>query len=654
MYFLSLKSGWLESMDKILGAVRGFLPEFVLLVVFGLLMVLNVGAFDIDPYSELFHIQAARESLAAGRFWIPVINGADYLIRPPLWTWIDIITFKLLGVSLWAARLPAILCSVLTLAFTYLMTLQLTQSRFSAFFAAAILGSTWGFFHLGSLSTAETLAATLFTGFLWAFLQWHSFARRKTTIAIEMDTFSAILGVLLGILLLLKGALSFVLLWLIVITYLILNRSVSLVQKLNWGLLLGPMILIPLPWTIWVSIHTKNSFFIADYLVTMPLERWLGLGPWKQLRTDWLFYLKRLPVDLMPYILLIPGALLENGLVSRRGGSANTNTPWLMWLCVWFLLGLVAYSFSVFQEPTLLLPYFPPIAILAGYYLGQVMESSSAERETTYGNTLIAYILVLMTGAVIGSILIFQIIPSNYVAGFWHFPGQSVIEFFQLGEHRLDLPEAFPLWKFWLVPGPFILLIGGFALFLLQAERRLSATPFALLITFFVFMLFVNAVYMPIMHRPVSEQFARQINRQVQSGDQVVLYSLHPDVKRVLFYLDRDKLPRTRMVRKPELIQQSLKSEQGSLYGVIRENSFFHELPFDARDLLQVNAFNWKWDMGRMSEMRKLLVVRQPHFDKMRSNLIYFKSLSPLTLQALREAEQPVIMIEEKSRRRRR
>src|SRR5690242_8834776 len=115
-------------MDKLLGSVRAFLPEFLLLIVFGILMMWNVGAFDIDTYSELFHIQAARESLVAGRFWIPTIHGADYLIRPPFWTWVDIITFKILGVSLWAARLPAVICSVLTLAFTYMMTLQLTQS----------------------------------------------------------------------------------------------------------------------------------------------------------------------------------------------------------------------------------------------------------------------------------------------------------------------------------------------------------------------------------------------------------------------------------------------------------------------------------------------------------------------------------------------
>jgi 4-amino-4-deoxy-L-arabinose transferase-like glycosyltransferase len=642
-------------MDKVTGAVRAFLPEFLLLLAFGAVLLLNVGVFDIDPYSELFHLESAKESLLAGRFWIPTLHGADYLIRAPFWTWVLIIMFKVLGVSLWAARLPAVICAMLSMVFTYLMAMELTQSRFSSFFAAAALGSTWGFFHMGSLSTAEILGTAIYTAFGWALLQWHSFARRKTTLPVEMDTFSAILGGLLGLLLLVKGTVGFLVLLGIAVLYLVLTQSVSLVQKMNWGLVALPLILIPLPWIAFVSLMTKNPLFVADYLVTMPLERWLGIGPWHELRIDWLFYLKRLPWDLMPYVLLIPGAFLDNGMLMQRGAhQASSSTTWLTWLCGWFALGVLVYSSSVFQEPSLMLPFYPPVAIIAGYYLGQVLEASSGQKAEAYDNTLVAYIAVLMFGAVLGSVLVFQIIPSNYVAGFWHFPGQALMESLNLGKHQIDLPEAFPLWKFWLVPGPCILLLGGFLLFLFQSERRTSTTPFILLGTMVIFLLFVKVLYLPIMHRPIAERFAQQINRQAKASDQIILYSLNPDVKRVLFYLDADKLARTRIVNKPQEVAQVLIDPPGAVYGVIRENSYFRDLSPDTRDLLQVRGFGWKWDMSRLSQMGKLVLGHQPQFESMKSKVMYFQSLSPVILQAVREADQPIVVVEESPRKRRR
>ena len=62
-------------MDKVFGFIKSFLPELLLLLVVGVLLALNVGAFEIDTYTELFHIEAAKESLAAGRFAIPLISG---------------------------------------------------------------------------------------------------------------------------------------------------------------------------------------------------------------------------------------------------------------------------------------------------------------------------------------------------------------------------------------------------------------------------------------------------------------------------------------------------------------------------------------------------------------------------------------------------
>ena len=620
-------------MDKVVGLVRAFLPEFLLLLVAAILLLLNVGTFEIDPYSEFFHIESARESLFSGHFFLPVLNGQDYLIRAPFWTWIIIAFFKVLGVSLWAARVPAIFCTLLSLVFTYLLTLELTQNRLSGLFAAAALLTTWGFFHGGSLSTADSLATVIYLAFAWAMVQWQTLAARKTTILLEMKVYSGGFGLLLGLLLLVKGSVPTLLLVIIAGVYLFLTQSTALLRKLNFSLLLAPLVAIPLPWLISASIESGNSGFIGDFLFTQPLNRILGAGAWANLKPDWFFYLKQLPQDTLPYGLLIPAVLLDAGSLNQRN-SAQPPT-WIFWLLAWFLLGLGVNTLTVFHEPTRMLPFLPPIAILAGYYLGLVAEHKAAT--PTYANTVVTYIGLLMLGAVLFAMLVFQVIPSDYVSHYWHFPGQSVVQSLQLGTHQIDLPEAFPLWKFWLIPGPFILLAGGFMLYLLQAERRLALTPATLVGTSLVFLLFIKTIYMPILYRPVPEHMAQQINRQMLAEDGVVLYSLHPDIKRVLFYLDAKKLSHVRLVRQPEFIERQIAPERGFMFGVIPEKNYFDELRIVDRAQLQVDHFDWKWDTSKLSELGKFLLVRQPRFDVMKSEILTFQTLPPASQQALRD-----------------
>jgi 4-amino-4-deoxy-L-arabinose transferase-like glycosyltransferase len=624
-------------MDKLVGMVRSFLPELALLLAVGLLMLLNVSAFEIDPYSEFFHIQAARESLFANRFWVPVLNGHDYLMRAPLWTWIIMGFFKLFGVSVLVARIPAILCSMLSLAFTYMLGMELTQNRFAALFSAAALATTWGFFHGGCLSTADIFATVLYTAFAWAFIQWHSFASRKTIIPMEMSIFSGGMGILLGLLVLTKGPLSVVLLLAIAASYLIINQSLSVLGKLKFSLLLGPILLIPLPWLIIASIQSGNSHFIWDFLAQQPMDRMLGAGPWSNLQPDFLYYLKHLPLDFLPYWLLIPAILLDTGLIGQRGGN-QSQQPWVLWLFLWPILGLLTNSVSVFHEPTRILPLLPPLAVLAGHYLSRVTESKAQAND--YGNTLVAYIGLLMLSAVLCAVVIFQVVPSDYVSGYWHLPGQDIIETLNLGKHQVDLPEAFPLWKFWLIPGPFILLIGGFSLYVLLSERRLTLTPIALIASTFAFFIFIKLLYLPIMYRPVPETFAKHLNHQVQKGDGIVLYSLHPDIKRVMFYLDPKKLARVRTVRKPELVEQNIMPPRGVMYGVIPEQDYFADLPVKDRSLLQVTHADWNWDTGNMGELKKFFIIRQPQFDLMKSKMLSFQSLPPASQAALHELRQ--------------
>lgn len=621
-------------MEKNPNSWQALLPEIVLLALLGLLFIWNAAAFEIDPYTEIFHLAAAKQTAHAGHFWIPSINGHDYLIRAPFWTWLITLLFKLFGSSLWTARIPAILFALGGVTLTYFVTMELTASRMASLFAASILGTTWGYFHLGTLSTADILATNLYLGYFLTLLKWHNVASRRSPLPIELNIFSASFGIMIGLLLIVKGALSTGLMVLIGLIYLFFHQDLFLIGRLNIKLTAGLIALFLVPWLIMGSVATKSALFSIDYLLIQPFQRVFAGGPWQGLQWDPLFYLKRLPGDLLPYLLFMPAAFIECILPRRTATSFQMQSePWLFWLPVWFFIGFIVYSCSAFQEPSLMLPFYPAAAILTGHYLGRASESVTGS--SVYNNTVCLYILTLMAVAVLSSVIIFQVIPSDYVKGFWHLPGQPVIEYLQIKDHRIDLQEPFPLWKFWMIPGPFILLLGGITLYVLQLLRRNTAGAFAILGTSIMFLLFVKMIYLPILNRPVPRLFAQHINKKIHKKDTVVLYSLHPDIKRVLFYLDDSKVTHTQIVCNDAQLQKALSSNGGTVYGVIREKSFFNDIDYSYRNLLRVNQFNWKWDMTQLAELRKLLVVRQPMFNKMKSEMMSFQSVPTSSIREL-------------------
>lgn len=623
-------------MDKRMSGWQALLPEIALLALLAILYAWNAHAFEIDPYSEIFHLTAAKQTAQSSHFWIPQINGQDYLIRAPFWTWIITLLFKMFGSSLWLGRLPAIFASLGGVALVYFLTLELTASRMAGLFSAAILGTFWGYFHLGTLSTADIFSVNIMLVYVLALVKWHNIASRRSPVPLEVNIFSGVFGVTIGLMLLTKGTLATGLMLLVGGAYLFLYQTLFLVGRLNLRLILGLSFGLIAPWVLIGSFATKNPLFGVDYLMMQPMERFIGTGPWQGLQRDPFFYVQRLLSDLLPYLLFLPAALIEC-LLPRRSGTTimpSHTEPWLLWLVIWFLTGLVVYSLSVFHEPTLMLPFYPAMAILIGYYLGRVSESVNGSE--LYNNTVSVYILAIMSVAVLCSIIIFQVIPSDYVKGFWHLPGQAVIEFIEILDHRIDLQEPFPLWKFWMIPGPFILLLGGITLYMLQLFRRNTAGAFAILGTSMLFLLFLKMIYLPILNRPVPAKFAQQINQKATPRDSIALYSLHPDIKRVLFYLDERKVNRAYLVRDAAGLKKVLNGSNGTVYGVIREKSFFNDIDYCDRNLLRVNQFNWKWDMTRLAELRKLLVVRQPMFNKMKSELLTFQSVPASALHALR------------------
>ncbi len=645
-------------MNKI-PTLRAFLPELILLGAFAVLFTLSLSHLELETATEFFHLQSAKETIGSGHFWIPQLAGHAYLERAPLWGWIVSLLFKLFGVGLSIARMPAVIGSLIALALTYALSLEVTKSRESAIFSACTLGIGWGFFYMGSLSTADNLATVLYLAFALAWVKWHGLASRRHTQPAEMRVYSTMFGVLLGLLVLDKGTGSVLLLAAIALAYLLLERDVRVLTRITLQDFVLPLVLIPALWFLGVSIHEGNALFTLNYLVTMPLSQFFGTGLWTNVICDPLFYLKRLPVDYLPFLIFLPALMTEPSLVPRKG-STLPGAQWEWWAILWFLLGLITLSLSHSQEMTQMLPFYPPLALLMGGYLGQAMQGALVRQER-FENTVAVLILVTLACAVGLTLLIFQIIPSEYVQGFWFWPGKPLLENLDFAKHLIDLPEAIPLWKLWLVPVPFLLLVGSVCVFVMLVMRRTALIPAAVIGSALLFLFGVKLLYLPILDRPIAQSFAARINHFAKPGDQIILYSMNPDVKRTAFYLHYNPKIQTRFIRTPERLSAMLNQASGQTFGVLTERDYFDSINIRDRFLMHVAQFSWKWDAAHsVGELQKFLFVRPPVFDKMKTSLMAFESLpktiiqKPQTSTVTDEAAKATTTPSRRSRRRRR
>jgi 4-amino-4-deoxy-L-arabinose transferase-like glycosyltransferase len=677
------------------GGLRGYLPELLLLLVLGVLLSYNVSLFDLEPTGEFFHLAAAKEGVLQHHFWLPSLNGHAYVLRAPLWTWLMTLSFQFGGLTLSAARVPAILFALVGVALTGLLTQSLTGNRISAWFASAALGTCWGFIHLSVQSGADVAAMDLYLFFLWLLVEWNALAERRNISFQAMDAYSLAMGLSIAVLFLLKDSLSVLVLLIVGLGYVAINQNLALLKKLNPMLLLVPVVLLPLPWLLIGTFGAHHPAFVGESWFIYPFQRLmgqhaLGVNPWSHLQGDCLFYLRALPLDLLPYLLFLPMLLVDRFLGQTETGSSQPSLRrlgttsgghWERWGLGWFVLGLVVYSCSAFQEPGLLLPFYPPLAMLSGAYFSQAITAGEAHPLRSYQNSLTFLILVLLLTAVFSAILIFQVLPDDYVIGNWHFYGEPMLTTLNLAKFKITLPEAIPLWKLWLTPGPFILLAGGLFLFILQASQRLSLTAPAAIGVFLVFLFFIKGVDLPILNRAVPQQIAQDLNRRFRSGDELTLYSTRPALKQVWFYLKAKPNVRVRFASQDSFFSTtplvtasaSALSAASSLtdpdpssspplpseadvknavsndkepvvsllatspalpasarqFGVVGEKTYFQDFSANQRELTQVLRYGWSWDHARGTELLKFLLARPPQFNHMKSGLLAFENLSP-------------------------
>jgi len=325
-----------------------FLTLFSLTVFFS-----KLGLNGLANYDDCFYAEEAKEILRTGDWLVLHYNGAAAYNNAPFFMWLVALSYKIFGLSVYAAKFPSALMGFLTVFLIYYLGKTLFDST-QGFLAAFILSTTYPFFKYARHSMLDVTLAFFVTLSMTALV----LALRKN------PKFFWLWGASIGLAILTKSALG---LFPLIITFLFLllaGRWKTFINLHFWG---GVLTAVGIGGA-WVAsqymvggqdfINTHLKFIIMGKISDDRPEAWYAhLGFIKDLFT---FYWPWIPVAIYGLFQIV------------RGDLKDWETTLL--LLLWSLTVLVVMSCMKTRYIWYLMQSLPALALVSAYGLYHMVE----------------------------------------------------------------------------------------------------------------------------------------------------------------------------------------------------------------------------------------------------------------------------------------
>lgn len=311
--------------------------------------------------SEAMYALIPKEMHDSGHWLTPTLNGARYLDKPPLFYWINLVAYSILGVSDRVARVPTLMIGLGEVWFTYLIGRRLLGTR-SAWLGGLTLLTSVGFFTLHLQLLTDHLVTLGLVVAMWALVCAEDQPSWR---------WSVLFQVALAVGFLSKGFIGLAFPLLILAGYAWFRRHPRLLTlALNpWGWLV--FLLLTVPW-FW-AMEQAHPGFLQHHIVNEQILRFFGqrqppdIIPFP-LPGFWLF----LFIWLLPWGLLLPEALYRFWQATASPDQARRGRL----LLVWALIIMGFFSLSSTRIEYYSLPALPALALVLGWRLSLAFESS--------------------------------------------------------------------------------------------------------------------------------------------------------------------------------------------------------------------------------------------------------------------------------------
>jgi 4-amino-4-deoxy-L-arabinose transferase-like glycosyltransferase len=327
----------------------------------------RLGGLPFLGADEPRYARIAEEMDRAGTWVTPFLQGYPWLEKPPLYYWITIPIYRLCGVSEATARLGPALCALLAAAAILWLGSRL-GSRPAGFLGSLILLTTIGFSAFGRSASTDMPITACFT------------------VALALLATAAVRGglagwmvacayVFLGLAILAKGPVGFVLAAGILILFWVLDEQGGSLRKMHVFPGMAITAAVALPW-YWLAFRENGFSFISVFFINHNLARYVSdIHHHEQPFHYFLPILLGLFFPWSGWLAALLPAAWRRGILDWRTWDRGT-----VFLACWALFPLLFFSLSSSKLPGYILPSLPPLALLLGRALACWMENREGQR----------------------------------------------------------------------------------------------------------------------------------------------------------------------------------------------------------------------------------------------------------------------------------
>jgi hypothetical protein len=412
-----------------------------------------LGARGIFSPAEARYCLIAREMIESGDWIQPRFNHVRYDEKPPLLYWAIAASYRWLGPSDFASRVPSALAFVGTAALTFAIAYELAGPA-AAPLAALIYTTSVGTFLFGRFVFTDTLLVFSTT------LSLHGLARISRQRAGPGPAISFYLGMALAGLT--KGLIGLLFPIATAVAYALLFEGRGFWRRLQPAIGATVLAVVFLPWH--VAMALRDPAFVDFYIVNEHLRRFLGT---------------REPIDyvslsvagfwiatlfwLLPWTLFLPGALRS----ALKHDARSLAVP-LLWSSS--VVGFFTLTSSRLEYYAL--PAVPALAVIVGVYWHRVFQLRVPRREIQLpAIVLLAAALAALPKLFLfpqGGVDVLTAMVSNVDGYYREYFTRHPEDSFALVKESLGLARPFAVLHFLIGSGTALLVSGG--------RRRLAFT----------------------------------------------------------------------------------------------------------------------------------------------------------------------------------
>ncbi len=339
---------------------------FAVLLFFGLIVFLDIGSSEVQPWDEGLYAARARSVLYFDAFWDQTeyaVGGLYSSTYPPLFVWLMSGSMLLFGETTFAIRLVSALSSLFSVFLLYAIVRRILKKDF-ALMSALLLSGTLCWNTYARQGQTDVFLIMLFLGAFWSILNADESGSSK-----KKYIFTFLFYLFFAAALMTKIVISMLPLMFVII-YLIFGRRRELKFFFVFASLLA--IMTAYPW-YWMMLEKYGSEFYGAlfvphlYSVVENNTPWLGV----------FYYLNQIitsnPFLLFSFVFLLMGLILiwtkRKKIPDFIEKLDNRKLIVLIISAIWFTAGFAIFSLSVTKLHHYTNYLIPPAIILALYAL---------------------------------------------------------------------------------------------------------------------------------------------------------------------------------------------------------------------------------------------------------------------------------------------